>query len=82
MLTITIMFMLILCIMLICHVSILYMLNLIHQYIIIYILVLIWELIWKLPNFLTNITYIRSSLLQMTQNKSDDECMSCIMLPI
>jgi hypothetical protein len=39
------MFMLILCIMLICHASILYMLNLIHQYVMIYILVLIWELI-------------------------------------
>jgi hypothetical protein len=49
MLTITIMFMLILCIMLICHASILYMLNLIHQYVMIYILVLIW----KLPNSLT-----------------------------
>jgi hypothetical protein len=58
MLTIKIMFMLILCIMLICHASILYMLNLIHQYVMIYILVLIWLLIWKLPNYL-----IETSLL-------------------
>jgi hypothetical protein len=68
MLTITIMFMLILCITLICHASILYMLNLIHQYVMIYILVLIWELIWKLPNSLTiQKPYLRSFLeLSMT----------------
>jgi hypothetical protein len=41
MLTIIIMFMLILCNMLICNASLLYMLNLVHQFVIIYILVLI-----------------------------------------
>lgn len=47
MFTPVIMFML--CIMLICHASILYMLNLAHLFIMIYILVSIW----KLPNYLT-----------------------------
>jgi hypothetical protein len=61
MLIITIMLMLILCIMLICHTSILYILNLIHQYVMIYILVLIWKLIWKLSNSLTiQKPYLRS----------------------
>jgi hypothetical protein len=41
MFTIIIMFMLILCNILICHASLLYMLNLVHQFVMIYILVLI-----------------------------------------